>query len=102
MTRTLSFARIVIPIVYLLGGAGLWVDFIHSPPDGLANVGLILYTLPFFVVARFFTALEFPFFGGDYYDAHRIYFMISVGTISLLLFAFISLLHLFLSRRRPG
>lgn len=44
--------RIVV-LVYLLGALLVWIDFQNSPPDGLANVGIGLYTLPCFSLPTF-------------------------------------------------
>lgn len=77
--------RIVV-LVYLLGAVLVWIDFRNSPPDGLANVGIGLYTLPVFLLAKLFTAEEFPYFRGDYYYAHTKYFIVSVLAISVMIY----------------
>jgi hypothetical protein len=38
--------RLILPSLYLLVAIYVWVDFVRLPPDGLANVGLMLLTLP--------------------------------------------------------
>lgn len=77
--------RIVV-LVYLLGAILIWIDFQNSPPDGLANVGIGLYTLPVFLLANLFAAGEFPYFGGNYYHAHTKYFIASVLIISVMIY----------------
>jgi hypothetical protein len=37
---------VVLSAAYLAGGVAVWVDFAMTNPDGLANVGLLLYVLP--------------------------------------------------------
>ena len=37
---------VVLSAAYLAGGVAVWVDFARTNPDGLANVGLLLYVLP--------------------------------------------------------
>ncbi len=87
----------IIVLVYLLGAVLVWIDFRNSPPDGLANVGIGLYTLPVFLVARLFTVDQFPYFGGGYYDSHTKYFVASVLIISVtmyfILFALEKVIH---------
>ena len=39
-------ARYILPGLYLLLAAYVWFDFTRINPDGLANVGLMLVTLP--------------------------------------------------------
>ena len=73
-------------LVYLLGAFLVWIDFQNSPPDGLANVGIGLYTLPVFLFANLFAAGEFPYFGGDYYHAHTLYFIPSVLIVSAMIY----------------
>jgi hypothetical protein len=33
-------------IVYLAGGIAVWISFVRTHHDGLANVGLVLYVAP--------------------------------------------------------
>jgi hypothetical protein len=74
-----------VPALYIGGATGLWLKIARTNPDGLANVWLIVYTLPVFVSARFLLQREFPFVPGCYYEAHALYFWASVA---LLAFAF--------------
>ncbi len=39
-------ARFILPGLYLLFATYVWFDFTRINPDGLANVGLMLVTLP--------------------------------------------------------
>ena len=38
--------KLLLPAAYLAVAVLAWVDFVLAPPDGLANVGLMLVTLP--------------------------------------------------------
>ena len=78
--------HIVIPAAYLFGAVVVWIDFSRLPPDGLANSGIALYTLPVFLVALKMTRRDFPFFEGGYYPSHAIYFALSVLLLAALLF----------------
>ena len=39
-------ARYVLPGLYVAFAVYAWMDFTHTNPDGLANLGLFLVTLP--------------------------------------------------------
>ena len=39
-------ARFILPGLYVLLAAYVWFDFSRTNPDGLANIGLMLVTLP--------------------------------------------------------
>jgi hypothetical protein len=45
-------------------------------------VGIGLYTFQVFLLAELFAAGEFPYFGGDYCNAHTKYLIASVLVIS--------------------
>ena len=36
----------ILATAYVVGGIGVWIEFTRTNPDGLANVGLILYVFP--------------------------------------------------------
>ena len=76
------------PSAYILGAIFVWVDFAGSPPDGLANIWIALYTLPVMLLARLLTQREFPYVNSSlgYYEAHAVYFWVSVFVIAILLF----------------
>jgi hypothetical protein len=38
--------KFIVPVAYLLLAAYVWVDFVQTNPDGLANIGLMIVTLP--------------------------------------------------------
>lgn len=76
----------IIAGAYMLGAILVWIDFRNSPPDGLANVGIGIYTLPVFLLARLLTSEEFPFFSGDYYEAHTTYFVVGVLFITVMIY----------------
>ena len=76
--------EILLPSIYIAGALVVWFDFTGLPPDGLANVGIALYTLPNFFIIRFLSRTEFPFFDGGYYQAHALYFSINVVVNAIL------------------
>jgi hypothetical protein len=81
-----------VPVLYVAVAAYAWVDFLREPKDGLANVGLMLVTLPVTLVGLVLTAMA----GGDafvllpsgfgYYLDHALYYWPSVGATALLLY----------------
>ncbi len=97
--KTTKF-RIIVPCVYILGAVFVWLDFSHLPPDGLANIGIVLYTFPVILVARVLTNSEFPFVGSsmDYYEAHALYFGASVFIIALTLYLVVFMIQNWLQR----
>ena len=50
--------------LYLAGGLAVWISFVHTNPDGLANVGLILYVAPIsaagILLGKWFDGGQFP------------------------------------------
>ena len=83
--------KYLVPVIYLIGAIFVWRDFASLPPDGLANLGILLYTLPIVLVALLVTTREFPYLGGDggYYHTHAIYFAISVIILAIGCFLFL-------------
>jgi len=95
-----SHLKFLLPIAYVLGAALVWWDFSQTPPDGLANVGIALYTLPIVLFARLLTNAEFPYFdGGGYYQDHAAYFLTSVSIIAVGLFVLLYGLEMFRNKR---
>jgi len=39
-------ARYILPALYIAFAVYAWIDFVNTNPDGLANLGLFLVTLP--------------------------------------------------------
>ena len=99
MKFTLKRVEVLLPSIYLLGAMIVWIDFSRLPPDGLANVGIALYTLPDFFVVRFITGREFPFFEGGYYLSHALYFSVSVIFNAILLFIIINIIQKLFRKR---
>ncbi len=68
------------PAAYLTFAVYAWIDFTHTAPDGLGNLGLLLTTFPVAVIGVALTwALGQSGFvlipsGLGYYTAHAIYF----------------------------
>src|SRR4051794_35312248 len=38
--------RLLLPAIYLVVALGAWIDFMRLPPDGLANLGIMLVIWP--------------------------------------------------------
>jgi hypothetical protein len=89
-SRSMKF-RYILPAVYLVIAVAVWVDFMRSPPDGLANAGLMLVVLPVTLLdlaLRRSDAPEASVFmpdGLSYYPAHTVFFGISVACIAVVL-----------------
>ena len=81
----------IIAAIYLVGGIAVWVSFARTNPDGLANVGLILYVFPISLLglaAGWLTGrTEFLLipdrFG--YYGDHAVFFFPSLLAIAALI-----------------
>jgi hypothetical protein len=81
----------VIAAIYLAGGLAVWISFARTNPDGLANVGLILYVFPVsllgLVAGRLTGRTEFPLipdrFG--YYGDHAVFFFPSLFVVAALI-----------------
>jgi hypothetical protein len=95
-----KYLKYIITAIYLAGGILVWVDFRNSPPDGLANVGIILYVLPATIVGGFISDNHFPYFDGRYYVSHFRFFLTSLLTIAALIFCICELVNRFQLRRR--
>lgn len=79
--------KTVIPGMYCTVALLVWLDFMRLPPDGLANVGLMLVVLPVTILdlavspaASGPTVLMPNSFG--YYANHTIFFVGSVAAIA--------------------
>jgi hypothetical protein len=82
---------IFFPANYLIVAAFVWMDFARLPPDGLANVGLMLAVLPVTLLDLALRGLlglpRSPFMPSlGYYPAHAVFFWGSVAAIMLGLF----------------
>jgi len=76
-----------------------WVSFAQSNPDGLGNIWLVFYTFPIVIIGMFILHLQFPYVYGGYYEAHTLYFWLSVAFLALVLFfVFHGLQQFFCSR----
>lgn len=86
--------RWILPSLYLLVALIAWIDFVRTPPDGLANLGLMLIVFP---VALVDLALRPAFKRTDsifipsslgYYPAHAVFFGCSVLILAAALYLF--------------
>ncbi len=80
--------KIVLPAAYLGLALYVWIDFTRWPPDGLANLGLMIVTFPVTIMslvptwvvgARGFVLLPNGF---GYYGSHAIYYWASASMIA--------------------
>ena len=83
--RRLSIA---LPALYFLGGIGVWIDFMRTNPDGLANIGLLLYVFPVTIAGlasgRLIGATAFPLIASSlgYWTAHALFFFPSLLAVT--------------------
>lgn len=79
---------IVLPAAYAAVAFTVWIDFALSPPDGLANVGLMLTVLPITLLDLALRPADAPGSfvlmpeGLGYYANHAIFFGCSVLLIA--------------------
>jgi hypothetical protein len=86
LNKILGKLKLIVPALYMLGAIPVWFVFSKSNPDGLANLGLVFYTYPIIAIGTFILNLEFPYFPGNYYVAHALYFLFSVVFLAVILF----------------
>lgn len=85
--------------LYLALAVGIWVDFLRTPPDGLANLGLMLAVLPvtLFGLALGWAAGAERFIllpsGLGYHAAHAAFYWPSVLATALLLLGLATVLR---------
>ena len=85
-------ARFLIPLIYLAVAVYVWMDFVGTNPDGLANVGLFILTLPVAIVGLALTEIissgRFVLLpsGFGYYANHALYYWPSVLVTWMLLY----------------
>jgi len=83
--------RLALPGLYLLIALYAWVDFARAPPDGLANVGLMLVTAPVtlagLLIGTLIGATDFVLLPSShgYLTDHAIYYVPAVAVTTLLL-----------------
>lgn len=80
----------------------MWITFARTNPDGLANIGIVLYTFPVVLIGTFLLKLDFPYVPGGYYQAHALYFWPSVALLAALLFLILHALQKIAERRMRG
>jgi hypothetical protein len=86
LSRFLMVMKFIVPALYIAGAIVIWLDFLRSNPDGLANIWIGIYTFPIVIIGTFLLQGEFPYVPGSYYEAHAIYFWPSVVLLALALF----------------
>ena len=85
--------RLILPVTYGAFAALAWLDFARLPPDGLANLGLMVAVAP---VSLADLAMR-PIFGSQrslfipsglgYYPAHAVFFAASATFVAAGLYA---------------
>jgi hypothetical protein len=91
--------KYIIPSIYLVVGICVWLQFMSSPPDGLANIGIVMYVLPITIIGFLIFGKTFPFFSGSYYVSHSKFFFMSILIITALIYLFCTLISMFTSRK---
>ena len=91
-------AKYIIPSIYLVIGILVWLQFLGSPPDGLANIGIVLYVFPMTMLGFLIFGKTLPFFSGSYYVSQSKFFFISLITITALIYFICSLISKIASR----
>ncbi len=86
LLKLFGVLKYLVPLLYLVGAAMIWLVFARTNPDGLANIWIVIYTLPIFMIGTFVLGLEFPYMPGRYYEAHALYFWLSAMLLAALLF----------------
>ncbi|WEX87696.1 hypothetical protein PZN02_000117 [Sinorhizobium garamanticum] len=86
LSRLLMMMKFIAPALYIVGAIVIWLDFLRSNPDGLANIWIAIYTFPIVIIGTFLLQGEFPYVPGRYYEAHAFYFWPSVALLALALF----------------
>jgi hypothetical protein len=81
--------QLALPALYVAFAVYGWVDFVHTNPDGLANVGLFLITLPVtlvcLVLGSFMGQTSMPMPSGHgYLGDHALYYAPAVAVTASL------------------
>jgi hypothetical protein len=82
--------ELILPAAYLALAAGVWIDFVNTNPDGLANLGLMLVVFPVTVAGLFigWLAGQESFVlpdGLGYFGDHALFYAPGVALIALAL-----------------
>jgi len=86
LSRLVMIMKFGVPAVYIAGSIVIWLNFLGSNPDGLANIWIAIYTFPIVLIGTFLLQGEFPYMPGRYYEAHALYFWPSIAVLALVLF----------------
>jgi hypothetical protein len=86
LSRLLMKMKFIVPAIYMVGAIVIWLEFLGTNPDGLANIWIAVYTFPIVIIGTFLLHGEFPYVPGRYYEAHTLYFWPSVALLALALF----------------
>lgn len=76
---------------YVAGGVAVWISFARTNPDGLANVGLVLYVFPVttlgLVAGKLIGRTEFLFIPNrfGYLADHAVFFFPSLLVVTALI-----------------
>ena len=86
--------RFAVPCAYLAFCAYTWIEFLHLPPDGMANFGVLLAVLPvtllglLLMVLLHTDGLPFIFDSLGYTWAHGLFFFPSAVLCAWLIYSF--------------
>jgi hypothetical protein len=85
-------ARYILPAIYLLIALLAWADFMRLPPDGLANIGLMIVIFPVMLLDLYLSpkgdvdnSVLVPDKWGYYVD-YSIFFWVSVCILGIALY----------------
>jgi hypothetical protein len=101
--RSVLKARYILPAVYAAIALSAWLSFMRLPPDGLANLGLMVVALPAMLLdlaLRSQAQAERPVLVPDrwgYYIDYSVFFWISVCIIAVGLYGLGRLIDRFFS-----
>lgn len=102
LLRCALLLRRWLPALYVLGALPIWWSFFFSPREMWASFWLYIYTLPVSMLGNIWLMPgEFPFFPGEYFMAHSLYFACAVLMIAALLWLVLQLCVRLLSRCQP-
>lgn len=99
LLRCALILRRWLPVLYAVGALPIWWSFYFSGREMWAAFWLYIYTLPVSMLMNIWLMPgEFPFFTGEYFLAHSLYFGCAVLLLTALLWLILQLWVGFLRR----